>query len=371
MKATSTVVLVALGLGCLAMDATTLAETNTAGTNAGGLVHMGQAAVGDLLQRFGEARDKMKSFVLESRGVTKFDYTKMMKWAGTSYNQEELRYDGNRSKWMESIWGNVSKLELNVKESRPDYTSHLWDGEADYYYAGAIPPRPGSVTITRRDDPRRDRASDGSSNLVKHGSVGEIMGYHWADNAVRLDELLKNRATQLQLREKTDLVGGVNCQVIDAVVKGSGKYTIWIDPVHDFHIARIQVRRGPGDHILKELLPGDEYQDETVELSKFEKVGEMWFPKDYVLTVQNTKSMSHWQRHIVFTKVMLNPDHQALKSFLPDDIANGTPVRFRDLPPKNTFIWRDGKVLDQAGKAVFDSGLKGTNADMTTPAGKK
>jgi hypothetical protein len=312
--------------------------------------------VNDLLQRFAEARDRMKSFVIVGRGVRTFSYP-FMKWSGTAYTREEYRSDGKRSQDTECIWGNVSMINPAVKENQAQYRSMLWDGEYEYYHHKADPPRPGGVQLVHRDDPRRDKASDGSANFIRRGAVGEIMGYHWADDGVRLDELLKTSATQLSLRGQTDLIRGVNCHVIDAVIGEHGKYTIWIDPVHDYQIARIQVRRGPGDHIMKHEMPGDEHQSETVELSGFEKVGEIWFPKEYVLTIKTDSNTRHSteERHVRFTKVVFNPDHEALKSFVPEDIANGTPVRFRDLPPSRSFVWQDGRVVDQAGQVRFDS----------------
>jgi len=52
------------------------------------------------------------------------------------------------------------------------------------------------------------------------------------------------------------------------------------------------------------------------------------------------------------TNIILNPDHDALKSFTPYDIPNGAIVRITSFPPKFQFVWKDGKVLDKQGREV-------------------
>ncbi len=58
------------------------------------------------------------------------------------------------------------------------------------------------------------------------------------------------------------------------------------------------------------------------------------------------------------TNIVLNPDHNALKSFIPDDIRNGASVFITALPASIEYIWQDGKVIDKDGKVILDCTLK-------------
>ena len=50
--------------------------------------------------------------------------------------------------------------------------------------------------------------------------------------------------------------------------------------------------------------------------------------------------------------MIFNPDHDALGSFLPDDIPSGTSTKFSALPPSMKFTWQFGMAIDDAGKKV-------------------
>jgi len=87
---------------------------------------------------------------------------------------------------------------------------------------------------------------------------------------------------------------------------------------------------------------------------EFDKKGGAWFPKTCKLkryyTFPGYKSISEMDR--TFSKIILDADHDAIGSFLPDDISNGSVVYLRPLPPSMKFVWRDGKVVDKDGREV-------------------
>jgi hypothetical protein len=55
--------------------------------------------------------------------------------------------------------------------------------------------------------------------------------------------------------------------------------------------------------------------------------------------------------HVKRTEVVLNPDHDALGSFVPSDIRSGATVEIRDLG--SDYTWQKGNVVDENGRVVF------------------
>ncbi|MCX5638924.1 MAG: hypothetical protein NTX52_14705, partial [Planctomycetota bacterium] len=62
-----------------------------------------------------------------------------------------------------------------------------------------------------------------------------------------------------------------------------------------------------------------------------------------------SKSDTYYKR----TEIILNPDHDALGSFVPDDIRNGAKAYKVDVPGI-TYTWQDGRVVDATGKVFID-----------------
>lgn len=241
----------------------------------------------------------------------------------------------------------------NVLEKDAGYSSYLLDGNECYDYARSeLLKSSGSVKITS--------ISKSNSNLanietIKYGYTFQALGYPFGDED-RVDNLIKNNSKQIKLREKTEKIRDSDCFVIDGVVNGKGKYTVWIDPVHDYHIAKIQVRRNENDSVRQVKLKRGEYSNETYEVVQFQRVGEKWFPQEIKSNVIRFDLGKHYQEDeiIKFTEVKLNPDHELLKSFVPDDIPNGTKVKLSAFPSSLTFSWHDGKVVDKDGKVIMD-----------------
>ena len=150
-------------------------------------------------------------------------------------------------------------------------------------------------------------------------------------------------------------MGGVDCYVIDAAVKRKGKFTLWIDPIHDFHLAKIETQRRENDYLGPKQLRKGDYLNDTFEVLRFERVGNIWFPKEckYICHDYKYGTRSNSEYSIKFTKVLFHPDHEALQSFVLNDIPNGVRVAFTDLPGGAAFIWQDGQLIPN-----FDSTLE-------------
>jgi hypothetical protein len=298
-----------------------------------------------VLRRFSESRNNMNSFLIEGQIDIKYNdgYND-----GVRHIKFNDKYDGDRSKTEAFTWGHLGNLFPDVKENNAHYTSQLWDGDSYYTYSrgsrGKNPSDLGMVIISRKND--SEGFQKGFTNIVKNGFSGQIMGYNRYDNGERIDKMF-DRAEHLKLREERENLRDVDCYVIDAVVKGKGEYTVWIDPIHDFHIAKIQVHRKENDYIIQNRLKKGDYSNEVFEILCFERVGDSWFPKECKWknrAFQYGKTQRS-EYDIKFTKVVFNPDHEAMKSFLPTDIPNGTEVKLRAFPPSRKFIWQDGEVV--------------------------
>jgi hypothetical protein len=308
-----------------------------------------QLTVQQLLQKFAESRQNMNSYVIDGLTDAKFTNSRD-NYNGTMYIKFSFRYGGNRNKTTQYIWGDVGRTP-NLSESQANYSSALWDGDSLYSYNRGKPSEPGMVVITNAKD---KNFKIENTNLVKYSYSGEVNGYHWGDG-VTIDKLLINNSETLKLREKREAIRGADCFVIEAVVKGRGKYTIWIDPVHDYHIAKIHVQRRANDHIGQNKLGATDYSNETFEVIRFQRVGDAWFPEvcKFKHNSYYYKNLAIAETNIKFTNCLFNPDHEALKSFSTDDIPNGTAVNLCALPPSGQkFTWRDGKVIDKNDKEV-------------------
>ena len=276
----------------------------------------------------------------------KFKYMKLNR-KGVMHWKFAYKYDGKRSKELAFYWGNINKIRNNVREDNPNYRSSLWDGNRVYGYNRGDPNRhPGTLSITRKKDLKGRRKT--YSKRYKGTWAGQIMGFHKYDGE-RIDDLFNKHAKYPRLRKKPEKVGGVDCYVIDAFVKGKGRYTLWIDPIHNFHLAKIETQRGENDYVADDRLIKGDSASETFEVLRFERVGDTWFPKECrckcFRNSKKTGNHHNFETIIKFTKVLFNPDHEALQSFVLNDIPNGVTVQFSDLPGGAKFTLQDGQLI--------------------------
>jgi len=92
----------------------------------------------ELLDKYAETQDKLKSYIIKSESSIEVDNSFRI-GIGKSGRLCEVRYDGNRAdgnrvKLCEYLWGQVGK-QLVPKDA-PMYRSWLWDGENYMRYTG-------------------------------------------------------------------------------------------------------------------------------------------------------------------------------------------------------------------------------------------
>jgi hypothetical protein len=141
------------------------------------------------------------------------------------------------------------------------------------------------------------------------------------------------RAAGATVAERREQVGGMMCYVVEAKVP-TGRYTVWMDPEHSYHVAAAECRRTGDDLYAVRLvpdLPRGPWLEHRFSLRdvKFRQVGGHWVPvraddlseNRYEEDDQRGAIMGTVER----TGVELGVDFDAAGTFKPD-FPDGTPV---------------------------------------------
>ncbi|MBL7152540.1 MAG: hypothetical protein ISS79_02395 [Phycisphaerae bacterium] len=318
--------------------------------------------VTELLDKFTETQEKLQSFIIktqvESKGIENLPSGHKKKV--TAEVASEFRFDGNRS----------SVRFHTFRDNERSYNSRLWDGHTrfDHVRGGS---EPGRVVITgeRNDDREKQRISRGSL-------IGKTMGYYYGDDE-RIDTILRKaikRGDSVSVQDKLERISGSNCYIIKALTK-RGKFIIWLGPEKDYNIVKAISEKGKGDlfYNLPPLKEG-EYSYFILNSVQYKTIGDTWLPQK---TETQTKRKGLGGKcfggvtKCNFTQITLNPDHDSLSSFVPDDIMNGATVYIRGVP-RIKYTWQDGKVVDKDGREVdVDKLIKAESEKVKNPKPKR
>jgi len=200
------------------------------------------------------------------------------------------------------------------KKDKPHYVSELWDGKNHYRYTEA------------HGEPVYLFIKEGESKYMREGIIKQncniLSGYYYPFDG-RVDRLLR-KARNLSVRRTTEKVGRSLCYVINGVYE-KDKYTIWLDPEHGYHIAKAVVER-PRSNV--QGLQGFRCEIKNV---RFKKIDGRWIPVSANLENRFDYNNGHYSNssyHFKVTELVFNPNHNALGSFMPDDIKDGTWIPF-------------------------------------------
>jgi len=323
----------------------------------------------ELVDKYAETQDKLRSsFISKSKTTNKFKgfiherpALKKDKLYKTNLKLE-LRSDGNRHYGSHKTWGDRFGMHTTTEE-HACHGYNLWDMNTlyDYNYhpdtPADWPDKNGSAYLTPKN---KLGTSTSNSNIWTsvYGRPGR--GFFYGGN-VRIDSEMREAET-ISLQPEREEINGSECYVINAKAKGC-RYKIWIDPKHNYHIAQAIVERdwwsfSRPEGYSKKPTPG---KSRTVLKNvRFKKVGDVWLPAEFDYTLnKNTVRGDYFQSHChhKITKFMINPDHDALRSFEPAFIKNGAMVRIKGLDGI-VYTWQDGKLVDENGKKVDLDKLK-------------
>ena len=306
----------------------------------------------ELLDKYAENLSKRQSYIAktESSVVGSKTYTRGIRDNRVKYNAGELRFDGDRVSSRYHMWGHING-ELHLKKDVGPYYSKLWDGEDYYQYKlSNLPnqPRPYGAAIITRGKEKSNEKFNRSIMTVRIHSCGPLMGFFEYD-AERVDKILR-QADSIFVRKKLEKINGSNCYVIQAKTR-RGKYTLWIDPEHGYNIAKAHNIKQAGDLTFSTdtLLEDKARILYYIKDVRFEKIDGVWVPVEADMgnsrIVKDGRFYISSRMHVKITDIVLNPDHDALGSFLPDDILDGAEVRVKqDL--NMAYTWQDGKPVE-------------------------
>lgn len=309
----------------------------------------------ELLDKYAANQDKLKSFICKQEMsadrhalLTEAPYKAL---SGKSKTKEsyEYRFDGSRYNTRLRKWGNVKSSRKFIPKDQAPYNSVLWDGNTYFSYRAGI--RPGTVYIVTRKEDFSRKIWAQHKGWVRYGP-GDVLRGVFHDERI---DLILSKAQTISVRDKTETIGQSQCYAIDAVTK-QAKYKVWIDPEHGNNIAKVQVQYGNPNVFF------------SLKIIRFERINNVWVPMEGIEERRQTHRNGDFQksvRHIKVTEMILNPDHDTLGSFLPDDIRDGAWVVVEGIKGTNRvkglkgtgYTWQNGQIVDVKGHK-FDYELR-------------
>ncbi len=281
--------------------------------------------VSELLAKYQASQNRLRSFI--ARGESTLEIAgKSSEMSLIKKTVSEFRYDGSRVNHRVRSWND------EISPCKDRYESFLWDGKSFIKYQQNSDPDKSRASVSRYD-------SDKNKKIAKEYNGAALMGICCGDYE-RID-LILSKARFISLQGKTDMMAGSECYVIEANTK-RGKYKVWIDPKHGYNIARIEVQRNKRDliHYMESLKTKMSFSLKNV---RFEKIDDVWVPMeaDIQQTEDNGNKITRWHHKRI--EFVLNPDHNTLESFVPDDIQDGTMVKLTGDSKK--YEWQKGRPV--------------------------
>jgi thiol-disulfide isomerase/thioredoxin len=303
----------------------------------------------ELLQKYAEAQDGLKSFILTSEVSTELRETGREGLYKT-HAAFEARSDGER----------LSVRCLETDHVKTDHVFCWWEGKVLRQFNRMN--KGDNVLIISADRLPKERF------FTWFGS-GMASGYIPFDTE-RVDVIL-GKARKISLRPKQERVAGTQCYVIDADTE-RGRYSLWIAPKFGYHVGRLEVERGTGDRIAEGdvVLQKGHIMRESLDGVRFEKHNGVWVPMEtrssgYQRSAQGGES---WGRtHFQIAQITVNPDHQAMGSFQASKgLLEGAKVLLPGVT--GTVRWKDGKMVRDDGTVLdLDELLKKAAASAKGP----
>ncbi|MHC4757922.1 MAG: hypothetical protein ACYTE8_04630 [Planctomycetota bacterium] len=274
------------------------------------------------------------------------------------YEFSELSYDSNRVSLRTSTWGQRSaRTKVFIPKDNASYTSELWDGQKYFVYrldeAVAVENPLGRISIYQEPD------QELITPIISKSYCGhELLGFFYGKYE-RVDLVLR-KAETLTVKNTLERIGDSDCYVVEADTEGV-KYTLWIDPQHGYNIARATVKwseqsppYGMSHWIVKNAF-------NSLSNVNFKKTNNLWVSAEADIVLNRNWHNGEWTKqswHCKVTEIVLNPDHDKLRSFSQYDVKDGADIRvvmkgnrvITDMNQKYT--WRDGKVVGSDGREV-------------------
>ena len=296
-----------------------------------------------LLKRHDDYRAELQSYACVEE--TTSDYQTRLsgpKWAGINGNSKKsyrtvYRTDGTRYSVAMSYWGNIDSPRVFVPEARLRTQYSLWDGKELF----------ANLIDTRLNQP------DGLEKMQLPESW-ELIGRNILEPAKD-----PAKADKLSVRARLETVGQSRCYVIDSEAKYTDpphhyvvQETRWLDPDRGYNIVKAtRVRKDETG-----------FSDSTtLDNIVCKQIDGFWVPMDASRRKSQAFPNGDYMRitsRIKMTTFALNPDHLALRSFVPH-LSNGqrialNPQTGQGHTIEQTPIWQDGRLLNSQGIVLLD-----------------
>ena len=290
-------------------------------------------SVSELLDRLTVSQDKLRSLIAKTEETIVSNESN----SPTTYitrRISEVKIDGNKSHQYWYRWRHLPAEDAPTPIEDAHCFFKLWDGNCYIeYYKPMKAPDVRSAYVTRDEKHIQDNVRIGYPH-------SPFLGIRYSDYE-RIDSVLR-QADSISVRDELEKVDSVACYVIDAKAK-SGDYTVWLDPEHGYNVAKINIQLGPNNLYNGKRLDSNESDSLSVQNIRFERIDGAWIPMEADLYLVRKRQDSFVKKsaiHHKITQIILDPDHEALGSFVPK-IENGTKVR--NLDSGESYIWQAGK----------------------------
>lgn len=308
--------------------------------------------VPELLATYKTVMDRYRSFIYATES---FCLDKTTKWNSQIVNNQEVastlheyRTDGSLFFECKQMSTAFLRPRVFIPHDRKSKT-WLWDGKYFYLYRRKSERYARQFAVQHVGVDRREQfiqTAIGNLHLylnsqdpkIKQWIVDKHPGLPGYAGVYRA---LKD-AKQAVIHDKRETIDGSECYVIDLAVKPGIKHRYWLDPIHDYLIAK-----------SKTWFQGRMFC-ETLR-AKFESHKDIW------LATQVDCQYSQLQQFCAagtyrtrLTRFQLRPDHKALDSFglgfMEGAVVHLSGADESELP--KGLVWQNGHVVDARGQAV-------------------
>jgi rhodanese-related sulfurtransferase len=304
----------------------------------------------ELLTECGTNLDKLQSWRMECEILSE------SRWGDRPEQKRfarfDLRFDGAQACNRGRTWAEAPPPQEVPDIEEASYMSLLWDGQICTKYSKMNKDDHGLVMIDdMANAPETTRHLEIGSILYQH-QASRLMGYS-PGTFDRIDKVL-HEAKGTRLRPKMESINGIKCHVIDTET-GHGNYTVWLDPTHGYSVARREVHMDKAEgHLWRGRAMQFDSLSEIVEIVRFDQIDNVWIgteaiqQSDYI----TDDELDTTTAHIRVTKFIIDPDHEALASFEPKDIPNGTLVIV--VPVTHIrYLWEDGDLVTHIDEDIL------------------
>jgi len=315
-------------------------------------------SVSELIHKYAKTQDEFQpSFIskMETKAVCTYNFPNMKVHANNveRYSTEEFRRDGSRAKIIKKSWGWMNSSRTR-DENNKAYNSWLFDGSKFYAYGNGtvndqfVEGYPGKGSL--KGEHEKKHSAQVAWKIVR---TEPFLGYFWAEK--RVDERILHDK-DAYVHNKMQKVGEFQCHVVTAKPEKGVQFKVWIAPEHGYNIAKFECRFGEG---YDPIGPGRPYGKGSSTymagtIRSFKKIDATWVPMEMDYRENIKYPGGHIQKRRINykrTEFLINPDHEALGSFLPDDIPNGALI----FAHGTRYTWQDGKLIPNKGNVTTDT----------------